>query len=82
MNIQDISKSREKKAIFDMVLEESCRQWCCFIDDAPERKDGDGFAAFFYEIFEDKQKEYLQQLLDLNGGKLPGFNDKHKDYER
>ena len=52
MDIQDIAKSREKKAVFDMVLEEACRQWCDCIDDVPERKDGEGFADFFYEIFE------------------------------
>lgn len=82
MDIQDIARSREKQAIFNMVLEEACRQWCDFIDEAPERKDGDGFANFFYEIFEDKEKEYLEQFLDLNDGKLPPFQPKHKDYER
>ena len=35
-----------------------------------------------YEIFEDKEKEYLEQLLDLNDGKLPSLQPKHKDYER
>lgn len=82
MDIQDIARSRKKKAVFDIVLEEACRQWCCFIDDIPERKDGEGFADFFYEIFEDKEKEYLEQLLDLNGGKLPPLNQKHKEHER
>lgn len=82
MNIQDIAKSKEKKAVFNMVLEEACRQWCVFIDDAPERKDGEGFANFFYEIFEDKEKEYVQQIKELNGGKLPSFPLKNKDYER
>lgn len=51
MDIQDIAKSREKKAVFHMVLEEACRQWCSFLDEAPERRDGEGFANFFYEIF-------------------------------
>lgn len=82
MDIQDIAKSREKKAVFHMVLEEACRQWCCFLDDAPERRDGEGFANFFYEIFEEKEKEYLEQVLDLNGGKLPHLHPKNKDYER
>ena len=82
MNIQDIAKSKEKKAVFNMVLEEACRQWCVFIDDAPERKDGEGFADFFYEIFEDKEKEYIQQVQELNGGKLPSFLPRNKDYER
>ena len=45
-----------------MILEEACRQWCCFIDDAPERADGEGFAQFFYEIFELKEQEYMENL--------------------
>ena len=82
MDIQDIAKSREKKAVFDMVLEEACRQWCDCIDDVPERKDGEGFADFFYEIFEDKEKEYVQQVKEMNGGRLPSLQPKHKDHER
>lgn len=82
MNIQDIAKSKEKKAVFEMVLEEACRQWCDCIDEAPERKDGEGFSDFFYEIFEDKEKEYVQQVRELNGGKLPSFSKTDKDYER
>ncbi len=82
MNIQDITKSKEKKAVFEMVLEEACRQWCCCIDEVPERKDGEGFSDFFYEIFEDKEKEYVQQVRELNGGKLPTFSKADKDYER
>lgn len=82
MNIQDISKSREKKAVFNMVLEEACRQWCNFIEDAPERKDGEGFADFFYEVFEDKEKEYVEQIRDLHVSKLPSIAPKHKDLER
>ena len=82
MDIRDIARSREKQAVFNIVLEEACRQWCNFIEEAPERKDGEGFANFFYEIFEDKEKEYLEQLLDLNDGKLPSLQPKHKDYER
>ena len=82
MDIQDIAKSREKKAVFDMVLEEACRQWCDCIDDVPEGKDGEGFADFFYEIFEDKEKEYVQQVKEMNGGRLPSLQPKHKDHER
>lgn len=82
MDIRDIARSREKQAVFNMALEEACRQWCSFIEEAPERKDGEGFSDFFYEIFEDKEKEYLEQLRDLNGGKLPPLQPKHKDYER
>jgi hypothetical protein len=32
------------------MLEEACRQWCDFVDEAPERKDGKGFANFYKEI--------------------------------
>lgn len=80
MNIQDIARSKEKKAVFHMVLEEACRQWCCFIEEAPDRKDGEGFADFFYEIFE--EKEYLGQVLDKNNGKLPILSNNHRDIER
>lgn len=82
MDIRDIARNRQKQAVFNMVLEEACRQWCDFIEEAPERKDGEGFANFFYEIFEDKEKEYLEQVLDLNDGKLPPLQPKHKEYER
>ena len=68
-NIYSISKSNAKKAVFDICLEEAYRQWCEFIDDAPERRNGEGFAHFFYEIFDDKWKEYLQNLIAL--GKYP-----------
>lgn len=37
-----------------MVLEEACRQWCDFTEAIPKRKDGEGFADFFYEIYESK----------------------------
>lgn len=74
MNIKDIAQSSKRVKIFDMVLEEACRQWCCFIDEAPERKDGEGFADFFYEIFSDKEKEYLENIGIQNKNK--------KDYER
>lgn len=79
MDIQDIAKSREKKAIFNMVLEETCRQWCCFIDEAPERKDGEGFADFFYEIFDEKEKEFIQQVREMNGGRLPSFQPNERE---
>lgn len=38
-------KSEDRK-----YLEEACRQWCDFIDEAPERKNGIGFADFYEEI--------------------------------
>lgn len=82
MNIQDIAKSKEKKAVFDIILEEACRQWCCVIDDAPERKDGEGFSSFFYEIFEEKEQEYLEQVLAMNDGKLPIPKGKHNELDR
>ena len=53
----------QKKAVFDTCLEEACRQWCELIDDAPERRNGEGFAHFFYEIFDDKWKAHLQNLI-------------------
>lgn len=82
MNIYEIAKSSQKKAVFDAVLEESCRQWCDGIENAPERKDGEGFADFFYEIFEDKEKEYVQQVKEMNGGRLPALQPGDKNYER
>ena len=82
MNIQDITKSKEKKAVFHMVLEEACRQWCDGIEDAPERKGGEGFADFFYEIFEDKGKEYVQQVKEMNDGRFPALQPRGKYYER
>jgi len=42
----------EKLSIEDALLEESCRQWCDFIDEAPERRTGKGFAAFHRELSE------------------------------
>ncbi len=62
MTIKDIVESPARLSIFDIVLEEACRQWCEFIDEAPDRKDGEGFANFFYEIFADKEQEYLEEL--------------------
>lgn len=65
MKIKDIVGSPARLSIFEAVLEEACRQWCCFIDEAPERKDGEGFANFFYEIFADKEQEYLENAAVL-----------------
>lgn len=64
MTIKDIVESPARLSIFDIVLEEACRQWCDIIDEAPERKDGEGFANFFYEIFADKEQEYLEGLAE------------------
>lgn len=49
IDITAIANDANKQNIFDMVIEEACRQWCGFIDEVPERKDGEGFAKFFYE---------------------------------
>ena len=38
-------------------LEEACRQWCDFIDEAPERKTGIGFYAFYQQIKQQKESE-------------------------
>ena len=48
MTIKDIVESPARLSIFDIVLEEACRQWCDIIDEAPDRKDGEGFANFFF----------------------------------
>lgn len=34
----------------DAMMQEACRQWCVFIDEAPERREGTGFADFYREI--------------------------------
>lgn len=47
-----------------MIVEEAARQWCEFIDDAPERKDGEGFWEFLLEIAEQKKEEYMEQLKE------------------
>lgn len=39
------------------IVEEACRQWCDFIEDAPERKSGDGFWDFVQEIAETFDQE-------------------------
>lgn len=58
MTVYEIGKSKKRMAIFDRVLEEACRQWCDFMEEAPQRKTGEGFASFFYEVFQDKEQEY------------------------
>lgn len=72
MTIKDIVESPARLSIFDIVLEEACRQWCDIIDEAPERKDGEGFANFFYEIFADKEQEYLEGLAELAESEVQG----------
>ncbi|WP_303001980.1 hypothetical protein [Dialister invisus] len=72
MTIKDIVESPARLSIFDIVLEEACRQWCDIIDEAPDRKDGEGFANFFYEIFADKEQEYLEGLAELAESEVQG----------
>lgn len=72
MTIKDIVESPARLSIFDIVLKEACRQWCDIIDEAPDRKDGEGFANFFYEIFADKEQEYLEGLAELAESEVQG----------
>ena len=65
INIKTIATDISRQNIFDMVIEEACRQWCCFIEESPERKDGEGFADFFYEIFKEKEQEYLENYNEI-----------------
>ena len=76
MNIRNIAANTKKQTVFEPILEEACRQWCDCIDDAPERKDGAGFAKFFYEIFEDKWRGVYAEMKK-NGQIL-----KHSEPER
>lgn len=82
MNIYDIAKSKKRLSVFEPCLEEACRQWCAFIDEAPERKDGEGFAAFFYEIFSDKEKEYAENIEDAQSKRAASVRPKERDCER
>lgn len=74
MTIKDITGNETREKIFPAILEEACRQWCDFIDEIPERKDGEGFADFFFEIFKEKEIEYAYQAYELEqfaGGNMP-----------
>lgn len=44
---EDVILSPESE---DAILEECCRQWCDFLDEAPERGTGEGFADFYREL--------------------------------
>lgn len=63
-DIYTISRSKSKKAVFDICLDEACRQWCCNMEETPERRNGEGFAHFFYEVFDDKWKNYFNELIE------------------
>ncbi len=65
MTFADIKSSEIREKIFPIVLEEACRQWCDFLSDAPERANGEGFAKFFFEIFQDKEPEYAEQIYEM-----------------
>lgn len=69
IDISTIASDVKRQKIFDMVMEEACRQWCDFIDKAHERKNGEGFADFFYEIFKEKEQEYLEDYKKIHKGK-------------
>lgn len=56
---------RDKLLSFDdfikkcRMMDEACRQWCDFIDEAPERRDGVSFTEFYEDICLQKYDEYL-----------------------
>lgn len=64
ISITDVANDVSKQNIFDMAIEEACRQWCDFINEAPERKDGEGFAKFFYDIFNEKVSEVMASVTN------------------
>ena len=61
MTLENIKGNEMREKIFPVILEEACRQWCEFIDEAPERKNGEGFAEFFFEVFEEKEQQYIYE---------------------
>lgn len=64
MTIKDITGNELREKIFPDIIEEACRQWLAFIEDSPERQDGEGFSDFFFEIFKEKEVEYAYQLYN------------------
>lgn len=66
--------SELQKKVTDALLEEACRQWYCFIDETPDRLDGEGFAYFFREICEQKQDKYIAEFLESSEEKLADFS--------
>lgn len=61
--IQDGLLPWENK-LLEVLLDEACRQWCCFIGEAPERRGGEGFAYFFQQICREKQEEYESDIRE------------------
>lgn len=66
MTIYDVAENKKRMAVFNALMEEACRQWCDLLEDAPERKDGERFAEFFFEVFEAKEDEYMEEILSLD----------------
>lgn len=59
LNKEDKKAMKEKEK---MHLEEACRQWCDFIDEAPERRSGKGFADFYGEIKRQMICDYSEEI--------------------
>lgn len=66
MTIYDVAKNKKRMAVFNVLLEEACRQWYDLLEDAPERKDGEHFTEFFFEVFEAKEDEYMEEISSLD----------------
>lgn len=58
-----------EEKVFDTLLEESCRQWCAFMEDEPERQTGEGFSGFFRQIYAEKYAEYQQSISAQSAAK-------------
>jgi hypothetical protein len=71
MDLKDILGSKDRQMVFNTVLDEACRQWCDFLSEAPERMDGEGFAEFFYGVFQDKEDEYIQEAKEAAKSEEP-----------
>lgn len=85
ITIQNIASDLKKQAIFPMVLEEACKQWCASLEDNPDHKNGQGFTDFFYQTFENHEQEYMDLLevseqkrrLILNPNNVPDCPIEH-----
>lgn len=63
MTLDDVKGHSIREKIFPIVLEEACRQWCEWLEETPERKSGEGFSDFFFEIFEQKELDIAADYL-------------------
>ena len=80
--IMRIKNSTEfQQRLTDALLEEACRQWCCFIDEVPERLDGIGFSNFCREICEQKTEEYADLILSLMCDEMGMAYDPNSQHE-